>query len=111
MSKAEANKEIIEIVKNLETNAKKLGIPSDKNSINKCVERAWKGVGNAKNSRITAFARGLNSVPGMLTTLIISPYILGWVIPRFTYQNTRRIHEKQEKEKSLTSEHKMQISA
>lgn len=111
MTKSNANKEIIEIVKNLETNAKKLGLPSDKHSINKLIEKTLKGVGKGKNSRITAFARGLNSVPGMLTTLVISPYILGWVIPRFTYKNTRRIHEKEEKEKNLTSGQKMHVKA
>ena len=111
MTKSNANEEIIEIVKNIETNAKKLGLPSDKHSINKLIEKTLKGVGKGKNSRITAFARGLNSVPGMLTTLVISPYILGWVIPRFTYKNTRRIHEKEEKEKNLTSGQKMHVKA
>ena len=52
-----------------------------------------------KGNKITAFARGLNSVPGILTTFLISPYILGWFIPRLTYANTRRIHEEQERKR------------
>ena len=60
-----------------------------------------KGAKTGNNSKITAFARGLNSVPGLLATIFISPYILGWLIPRLTYKNTRRIHEKEDKERQL----------
>ena len=59
-----------------------------------------KGAGGGKANKIAAFARGLNSVPGILTTFFISPYILGWLIPRMTYANTRRIHEKQDRERA-----------
>ena len=52
---------------------------------------------NAKSNKITTFARGLTSVPGLLTTFFISPYLLGWFIPRLTYANTIRIHEKQDR--------------
>ena len=38
-------------------------------------------------------------MPGLLTTFFISPYLLGWFIPRLTYKNTRRIHEKQDRER------------
>ena len=38
-------------------------------------------------------------MPGLLTTFCISPYLLGWFIPRLTYKNTRRIHEKQDRER------------
>ena len=48
---------------------------------------------------ILSFARGLNSIPGLIATFLISPYILGWLIPRATYANTRRIHENRAKEK------------
>ena len=52
-------------------------------------------------SKITSFARGLNSIPGLLTTFFISPYILGWFIPRLTYKNTRRIHAKEDQERAI----------
>jgi hypothetical protein len=52
-----------------------------------------------KSNKILGFARGLNSVPGVITTFLISPYLLGWFIPRLTYANTRRIHAKAEEEK------------
>ena len=66
------------------------------NSIKKLMSKVGKGKGN----KIATIARGLNSVPGVLTTFFISPYILGWVIPRLTYANTRRIHEKQDRERA-----------
>ena len=54
---------------------------------------------NPKKNKILSFARGLNSIPGLIATFFISPYILGWAIPQLTYANTRRIHEKAEKER------------
>ena len=57
-----------------------------------------RSAGGSKN-KIASFARGMNSLPGLLTTFIISPYILGWFIPRLTYKNTRRIHAKEDLEK------------
>ena len=50
-------------------------------------------------NKIFSKARGLNSVPAFLMTLLVSPFILGWFIPRLTYANTRRIHEKKAQEK------------
>ena len=49
-----------------------------------------KGLG--KKSSISKIARGLSSVPGFLSTVLISPIILGWFIPRLTYSNTRKKH-------------------
>lgn len=65
----------------------------------KIIEKVMKGTGKARSNKIASFARGLNSVPGLLTTFFISPYLLGWFIPRLTYKNTRRIHEKQDRER------------
>ena len=54
-----------------------------------------KGTGGSKNvNKIMSFARGLNSIPAMLVTFLISPYVLGWFIPKLTYANTRRRQEK-----------------
>ena len=91
--KAEKNKEIINFVENIE---KKIG--GDK-SVNEIITKLMNGASKGGKSKITSVARGLNSVPGILTTLFISPYILGWVIPRFTYANTRRIHAQEDKER------------
>ncbi len=71
----------------------------DKKNANEIISKMMQGVDKNK-SKITSFARGLNSVPGLLTTFFISPYILGWFIPRLTYKNTRRIHEKEERERA-----------
>lgn len=100
MSKAEKNKKIISFVENIEENAKRLTEKVDKKTIDKLFTKLMKGTSGAKGNKIAAFARGLNSVPGILTTFLVSPYILGWVIPRLTYKNTRRIHEKQDRERA-----------
>ncbi len=49
-----------------------------------------------KKGSIEKIARGLNSVPGFISTVFISPIILGWFIPRLTYSNTRKKHAKME---------------
>ena len=86
--KAEKNKKIISIAEKL-----------DKSNADELIKKLMKAAGNAKSNKIATFARGLTSVPGLLTTFFISPYLLGWFIPRLTYANTRRIHEKQDRER------------
>lgn len=87
LKKDEKNKKIISF---FEKNA----------GMDESIKKLMKNVGSKKGNKILTFARGLNSVPGVLTTFFISPYILGWVIPRLTYKNTRRIHEKQDQERA-----------
>ena len=99
LSKADKNKKIIEFFEKFSTQAEKLGKSTDKESLNNLVTNLMKNAKTPKGNKITAFARGLNSVPGILTTFLISPYILGWFIPRLTYANTRRIHEEQERKR------------
>ncbi len=99
LTKEEANKKIISFMENIEKQAEKLGVSTDKKSINEMITKLMKGASKGGNSKITAIARGLNSVPGLLTTIFISPYILGWFIPRLTYRNTRRIHAKEDRER------------
>ena len=103
------NKEILSFIENIETHAKKLGISTDKKSINDMVTKLMKGASKGGNSKITALARGLNSLPGLITTLFISPYILGWFIPRLTYWNTRRIHKKEDIE-AEKNEHQLKVA-
>lgn len=63
------------------------------------IEKLMKGIGKQRNNKILSFARGLNSIPGFIVTFLISPYILGWAIPRLTYSQTRKRQEKAIKEK------------
>lgn len=88
LNKAEKNKKIISLVEKF-----------DKSNADEIIKKLMKAVGKAKSNKITTFARGLTSVPGLLTTFFISPYLLGWFIPRLTYKNTRRIHKKQDRER------------
>ena len=76
------NREIISFFEHLEDNA------STKDLIIKLMH--YKGIG--KKSSISKIARGLSSVPGFLSTVLISPILLGWFIPRLTYSNTRKKH-------------------
>ena len=59
-----------------------------------------KGSGDIKNNQIAKFARGLNSLPGVVSTFIISPIILGVLIPMLTYYNTRKANAKKLQEKA-----------
>ena len=81
-SVSEKNEKIISLFEHLEDNA------STKDMIIKLMHD--KGIG--KKSSISKMARGLSSVPGFLSTVLISPIILGWFIPRLTYSNTRKKH-------------------
>lgn len=86
-SKSDKNKQITEFIK-------KLGDNSDET-----IAKVMKNAKNPKANKILSFARGLNSTPAAIITFLVSPYLLGWFIPRLTYANTRRLHEKAEKEK------------
>ena len=95
LTKAEKNERISSYFKKLGKDGK-----MNKESVDKFIKDLMKGKsGKLKNNKILSFARGLNSIPGLITTFLISPYILGWFIPRLTYANTRRLHEKAEKER------------
>ncbi len=80
----------------------------NKNNADELITKLMKD--SVKNkSKITSFARGLNSIPALLTTFFISPYILGWFIPRLTYKNTRRIHEKEDREKLMEQQVQVKV--
>ena len=98
---------IISFMENIEKQVEKLGKSTDKKSVNEMITKLMKGASKGGNSKITAAARGLNSIPGLLTTIFISPYILGWFIPRLTYRNTRRIHAKEDRERALQEQQKL----
>jgi len=106
LPKDKSNKQIIEFMENIEDNLKKLGKNTDKKSVNDMITKLMKKVPKGSN-KMTTLARGLISVPGLLTTFCISPYLLGWFIPRLTYSNTRRIHAKQDRERQMKEQQKI----
>lgn len=88
--KKEKNKKILEFFKNYEKGEE----------TNKNIAKLMQGTNLKKGGKIASFARGLNSFPAAIATAVISPVILGWIIPRLTYANTRRLHAKAEAEKA-----------
>ena len=82
--KSQKNKKIISFFEKMENN--KL--------TDELITKLMNDKGLGKKSSISKVARGLSSIPGFLSTVIISPIILGWFIPRLTYINTRKTHAK-----------------
>ena len=83
-SLAEKNKQIVSFIENLE----------DNKTTKELITRLMNDNGIGKKSSISKMARGLNSVPGFISTVLISPILLGWFIPKLTYSNTRKKHAK-----------------
>lgn len=79
LSRNEKNKKITELFDNL----------SDKT-----IKKIMKGSGEIKHNKIAKMARGLNSLPGFISTVVISPILLGALIPMLTYHNTRKANAK-----------------
>ena len=94
LSKKEKNAKIISLFESLGKDGS-----VEKKAVDEMITKLMKGGAKPKANKILGFARGLNSVPGVITTFLISPYLLGWFIPRLTYANTRRIHQKAENER------------
>lgn len=92
LSKQEKNKKIISMFEKLDI--------SDPKAKNEMISKLMKGAGNLKDNKIAKVARGLNSLPGLISTFVLSPLLLGYVIPEITYRNTRKTHEKMLKEKN-----------
>lgn len=90
LSKAEKNKKIIELFERIDE-----ADPHVKEGISKLM----KGSGNIKHNKIAKMARGLNSLPGFISTVFISPFLLGILIPMLTYHNTRKANAKKMAEK------------
>lgn len=98
LKKAEKNKKIISFVEKF-------------NKSDELIAKVMKSAGKGRGNKIALFARGLNSMPGLLTTFFISPYLLGWFIPRLTYKNTNRIHEKQDRERAMKNQQNLSTNA
>ncbi len=86
LTKNEKNKKIIEFFENIKV--------TDPKAKNELISKLMKGSGDIKNNKIAQFARGLNSVPGFISTFLISPILLGVLIPELTYSITRRAQQK-----------------
>ena len=79
LSRKDKNKKITEVFENL----------SDET-----ITKIMKGSGEIKHNKIAKMARGLNSLPGFISTVVISPILLGALIPMLTYHNTRKANAK-----------------
>ena len=79
LSRKDKNKKIAELFNNL----------SDET-----ITKVMKGSGEIKHNKIAKMARGLNSLPGFISTVVISPILLGALIPMLTYHNTRKANAK-----------------
>lgn len=93
LTKQEKNKKIIEFFEKAGKDA------GNKETLNNSIKKLMQGTGlKAKGNKLLTFAKGLNSMPEAIATVLITPILLGWFIPTITYANTRRIHAKQERE-------------
>lgn len=86
LSKEEKNKRIIDLFKNIES---KNPLAKDES-----IKKLMMSMGEVKNNKILQAARGLNSLPGFISTVLISPVLLGVLIPKLTYYNTKKAYEK-----------------
>lgn len=93
MSKTEKNNKIIELFKKIKaTNPK---------AKHKDIALMMQGTGTIKNNKIAQTVRGLCSLPSAVATFLISPILLGVLIPKLTYFNTRNTYKKQLSEESV----------
>ena len=81
LSREEKNKKIIEFFEKFDGS-------------DELIAKVMKGPGEIKHNKIAKVARGLNSLPGFISTVFISPVLLGVLIPKLTYYNTRKAYEK-----------------
>jgi len=97
LTRAQRNAKITDFFKNLKKSPE-----TDKMIeslfVNNSIKKTNRIFGKSSN-KILSHAKGLNSIPELLIMCFVSPYILGWVIPRLTYANTRKIQEKKNQEK------------
>ena len=81
LKKEEKNKKILEFFEKFDGS-------------NETIAKVMKGAGEIKHNNIAKMARGLNSLPGFLSTVVLSPLLLGVLIPKLTYYNTKKAYEK-----------------
>lgn len=82
-------------IKNLSRNEKNKKITELFDSLSdETIKKIMKGSDEIKHNKIAKMARGLNSLPGFISTVVISPILLGALIPMLTYHNTRKANAK-----------------
>ena len=91
LAKKDKNKKIIEMFEKFEV--------TDSKAVNETISKLMKGAGDIKKNKIASVARGFNSMPGLISTFVISPVLLGVLIPKLTYFNTKKAHMKMAAEK------------
>lgn len=85
----------LDSIKNLSRNEKNKKITELFDSLSdETIKKIMKGSGEIKHNKIAKMARGLNSLPGFISTVVISPILLGALIPMLTYHNTRKANAK-----------------
>ena len=85
----------LDSIKNLSRNEKNKKITELFDSLsNETIKKIMKGSDEIKHNKIAKMARGLNSLPGFISTVVISPILLGALIPMLTYHNTRKANAK-----------------
>lgn len=87
MPKKAKNEKIISMIKKLPEHSEEL------------ISKVMKGDGNIKNNPIAKFARDRNAFPEFVSTFVLSPILLGVLIPMLTYYNTRKYHERRDRER------------
>ena len=92
LTRQEKNKKIIDLFESIKV--------TDPKAKDEMISKLMKGSGNIKNNKIAQFARGLTSMPGFISTFIISPVLLGIFIPTLTYSITRKAQQKAAEEKN-----------
>ncbi|MBQ4113990.1 hypothetical protein IJD34_01160 [bacterium] len=86
----EKNSRIIDLFKKIDA--------ADINAKNEKIIKLMKGEKNA----ILKSAKGLNAIPAFISTFVISPVLLGVLIPKLTYKNTKNAHKKILEEQNKT---------
>lgn len=85
----------LDSIKNLSRNEKNKKITELFDSLSdETIKKIMKGSDKIKHNKIAKMARGLNSLPGFISTVVISPILLGALIPMLTYHNTRKANAK-----------------
>lgn len=86
LSRKEKNEKIISLFKNIKSEN-----PFAKDE---SIKKLMMCTGEMKGNKILQMVRGLNSLPGFISTVLISPVLLGVLIPKLTYYNTRKAYER-----------------
>lgn len=108
-SKKEKNDKIISFIKSLKGDNRGLSTLSLDEQVKKVMDYTSKEAIN--KNKILSYARGLNSIPAAITMVIISPVLLGIIIPKITYAHSRHYHEKREIEGIELTKKKQQALA